>query len=159
MSEVWVAQRQEAAHVSRLLLAFRDWFESEQPSAESMAASVKLLIADAATEYLLGSVEEGAQPSGVCQLRFRHSVWTGTPDCWLEDLYVEEHARGRGLGAALVMLACERASARGAQRIELDTNEDNAGAIALYQSLGFSSASKVHGPLTGRDVFMGRRLP
>ncbi len=159
MSEVWVAQRHEADHVSRLLLAFRDWFHSEEPSGESMAASVELLICDRATEYLLGSVEKGAQPCGVCQLRFRHSVWTGRPDCWLEDLYVEEHARGRGLGAALVTFACERASARGAQRIELDTNEDNTGAIALYESLGFSSASKVHGPLTGRDVFMGRRLP
>ena len=48
---------------------------------------------------------------------------------------------------------------RGARRIELDTNEDNRGAIALYESLGFSSASKVHGPLSGRDIFMGRRLP
>ena len=159
MSEVWVAQRDEAADVSRLLLAFRDWFESDQPSADSMSASVALLIGDPATEYLLGRVEEGAQPCGVCQLRFRHSVWTATPDCWLEDLYVEEQARGRGLGGALVALAFERASARGAARIELDTNEHNLGAIALYESLGFSSSSKVHGPLSGRDIFMGRRLP
>ena len=159
MSEVWVAQRHEAAHVSRLLVAFRDWFESDQPSAESMAASVELLIGDPATEYLLGRIEAGAPPCGVCQLRFRHSVWTATPDCWLEDLYVEEQARGRGLGGALVTLACERASARGAARIELDTNEQNRAAIALYESLGFSSASKAHGPATGRDLFMGRRLP
>jgi ribosomal protein S18 acetylase RimI-like enzyme len=159
MSEVWLAEPHEAAHVSRLLVAFRDWFVSDQPSAESMAASVALLIADRNTEYLLGAPEGRAQPCGVCQLRFRHSVWTAAPDCWLEDLYVEEAARGHGLGGALVALAFERASARGAQRIELDTNEDNHGAIALYESLGFSSASKVHGPLTGRDLFMGRRLP
>jgi ribosomal protein S18 acetylase RimI-like enzyme len=77
----------------------------------------------------------------------------------MEDLYVAQPERGRGLGRALVELAFERASARGARRIELDTNEQNRGAIALYESLGFSSASKRHGELQGRDLFMGRRLP
>ena len=159
MSEAWHAQPREAAHVIRLLTAFRDWFEAELPTDETVAAAVARLIDDPATEFLLGSVEGGAPPCGVCQLRFRHSVWTDSPDCWLEDLYVEGHARGRGVGGALVTLAFERAIARGARRIELDTNEDNHGAIAFYESLGFSTASKVHGPLTGRDLFMGRGLP
>ena len=158
MTEVWIAQPHEAARVAALLVAFRDWFESPQPSAESMAASVALLLGDPATEFLLAAAEARQHPAGVCQLRFRHSVWTATPDCWLEDLYVEEHARGQGLGGALVRFAFERALARGAERIELDTNESNTGAIALYESLGFSQSSKVHGPLTGRDIFMGRRL-
>lgn len=158
-NRVWVAGPHEAADVTRLLLAFRDWFHSPQPSAESMASSVERLLDDPATEYLLGTAAAGERPSGVCQLRFRHSVWTGTPDCWLEDLFVDDQVRGLGLGAALVELAIERAHIRGAQRIELDTNEDNTGAIALYESLGFSAKSKVHGDLRGRDVFMGRRVP
>ncbi|HLW96318.1 MAG TPA: GNAT family N-acetyltransferase [Solirubrobacteraceae bacterium] len=158
MTAVWVATPAQAADVTRLLLAFRDWFESEEPSTESMAASVAALIEDPATEYLLGRDGEAEPPCGVCQLRFRHSVWTGTPDCWLEDLYVADSGRGRGVGRALVELACDRARLRGAERIELDTNETNATAIALYESLGFSAASKVHGPVTGRDMFMGRRL-
>jgi ribosomal protein S18 acetylase RimI-like enzyme len=158
VAEVWIAGAPDAAHVTRLIVAFRDWFESSAPSAESVAESVALLLEDPATEFLLAAAEGREQPAGVCQLRFRHSVWTGTPDCWLEDLYVDEQARGRGLGGALVRFAFERALARGAERIELDTNESNTGAIALYESLGFSSASKVHGPLTGRDLFMGRRL-
>ncbi len=158
MTEVWVAQPAQAGQVTRLLLAFRDWFESEQPREESMAASVALLLEDPATEYLLASAEDREHPSGVCQLRFRHSVWTGTPDCWLEDLYVEQAARGRGLGTALLRFAFERAGARGARRIELDTNEQNTAAIALYEALGFSTMSKSHAGLNGRDVFMGRRL-
>lgn len=158
MTAVWVATASDAADVTRLLLAFRDWFASEEPSDESMAASVARLIEDQATEYLLARADDGEQPCGVCQLRFRHSVWTGTPDCWLEDLYVSDTARGRGVGRALVELAFERARVRGAARVELDTNESNGSAIALYESLGFSSTSKAHGPATGRDVFMGRRL-
>jgi len=159
VSEAWRASADEAAEVTRLLIAFRNWLGEVLPDDDSFAASVARLAADPATEFLLGSERAGAPPCGVCQLRFRHSIWTAAPDCWLEDLYVEDASRGRGVGRALVALASERASARGARRIELDTNEHNHGAIALYESLGFSTSSKAHGELRGRDVFMGRRLP
>lgn len=158
MSEVWLASAHQAPEVARLLIAFRDWLGDDLPDDDAFAASVAGLIVDPATEFLLGRIDAGSPPCGVCQLRFRHSIWTNSPDCWLEDLYVELAARGRGIGGALVELAFERATARGARRIELDTNEHNRGAIALYQSLGFSSSSKVHGELAGRDLFMGRRL-
>jgi GNAT superfamily N-acetyltransferase len=153
---VWRAQAAEAAEVTRLLVEFRDWLGDREPPAQEMARSVELLLGDPATEFLLGSTR-GA-PEGVCQLRFRHSVWTSTEDCWLEDLYVEEGARGAGLGRALVQAACERARERGALRIELDTNERNHAAIGLYESCGFSASSKSHGEAAGRDLFFGRRL-
>ena len=158
MTAVWTARPHEAADVTRLLIAFRDWLESDEPPDDAFAASVERLIGDPGSEYLLASVDRDAPPCGVCQLRFRHSVWTDSPDCWLEDLFVEAHARGQGVGGALVVAAFERANARGARRIELDTNEHNHAAIALYESLGFSSTSKAHGSLTGRDLFMGRQL-
>jgi ribosomal protein S18 acetylase RimI-like enzyme len=53
-------------------------------------------------------------------------------------------------------LAAERARERGAKRMELDTNEDNAGALALYGRHGFSPRSKSGG--AGRDLFLGRSL-
>jgi ribosomal protein S18 acetylase RimI-like enzyme len=159
VSEVWSAHPRDAADVTRLLIAFRDWLGLDLPDDEAFAASVQRLVVDPETEFLLGRLHPGEPPSGVCQLRFRQSIWTGSADCWMEDLYVAQPERGRGLGRALVELAFERASARGARRIELDTNEQNRGAIALYESLGFSSASKRHGELQGRDLFMGRRLP
>jgi ribosomal protein S18 acetylase RimI-like enzyme len=159
VSDAWPARPEEAAEITRLMIAFRDWLGTTVPDDAAFAASVARLLEDQSTEFLLGRVASADPPSGVCQLRFRHSIWTSAPDCWLEDLYVEDAARGRGVGRALVVLAMERASARGARRIELDTNERNHGAIALYESLGFSSASKVHGRMRGRDLFMGRRLP
>jgi GNAT superfamily N-acetyltransferase len=153
---VWRAGAHESADVARLLLAFRDWFGGERPSAEEMLRSVTLLVGDPASEFLLASM--GAEPQGVCQLRFRHSVWMSAEDCWLEDLFVEEPARGHGLGRALVEAACATARERGARRIELDTNESNRAAISLYEACGFSAASKAHGTQTGRDMFFGRRL-
>jgi ribosomal protein S18 acetylase RimI-like enzyme len=101
---------------------------------------------------LLATPDDDSPPAGVLQLRFRFSVWKAAPDAWLEDLFVSESARRAGLGDALVALAIQRARARGARRIELDANEDNAPALALYERHGFSPRSK-GGP--GRDLFLG----
>ncbi len=134
--------------VAGLLIAFRDHMGSTNPPDETFHTVVATLLEDPNSEYLL------AGSDGVAQLRYRLSVWTGAPDCWLEDLYVQESARGRGLGRALVEAAFERARSRGCRRIELDTTDDNTGAIRLYESLGFSLMPKG----TGRSLFLGRKL-
>lgn len=90
----------------------------------------------------------------MAQLRFRWSVWTSAEDCWLEDLYVGEAARRRGLGRALVRTAVKRARERGCKRIELDVDERNDAALALYRACGFSLEPKP----PGRTLFIGRRL-
>ena len=133
------------------MAAFRDWQGRDEPSDASIEESVRRLLADANTEYLLA----GDPPMGVLQLRFRHSVWTGTDDAHLEDLFVEASARGSGLGRALVDAALERARERGCTRIELDANERNEEAVALYESVGFSSWSD---PPAGHNRLMRLRL-
>lgn len=155
-ARVWQAEFDEAETVARLLVAFRDHNGSSWPSENSFLASVERIIERPDSEFLLGAADDDSPPGGVCQLRFRPSVWTASDDCWLEDLYVEPEARGKGLGAALVELALDRARARGCRRIELDTNEANGAALALYERLGFSPRSKTSGH--GRDLFLGMRL-
>jgi GNAT superfamily N-acetyltransferase len=91
---------------------------------------------------------------GVAQVRFRWSIWTSAPDCWLEDLFVRESARGAGLGRALVDAAIDLARDRGCKRIELDVNEDNTAALALYRACGFTLEPKP----PGRTLFLGRPL-
>ena len=153
---VWLAGRAEAEIVARLVIEFRDHNGHDWPSDNAILASVERLVEDRATEFLLGSPDDDAPPAGVCQLRYRWSVWTAADDCWLEDLYVAEAARGRGLGAALVQAALDRASERGCRRVELDTSESNHAALRLYERMGFSPSSKSEPP--ARDLFLGRRL-
>ena len=150
-SPVRRATPEDAAEVARLLIDFRDWTGRSEPSDESFRASVERIIARADAEYLLA----GEPARGVCQLRYRHSVWTAADDCHLEDLYVSDEARGQGLGRALVEAAFERARARGCRRVELDANEANGAAVGLYESLGFYSYDE---SLGGRNVFMRKRL-
>ncbi|UGS38882.1 GNAT family N-acetyltransferase [Capillimicrobium parvum] len=128
---------------------------SPWPSDNAILAAVERLMEDPQTEYLLAARDGDSPPAGVIQLRYRFSVWTAAPDCWLEDLFVSAEARRSGCGAALVSLALERAALRGCRRIELDTNEDNEPALALYRRMGFSEHSKTSG---ARDLFLGRRI-
>jgi len=148
---VWLAGYDEAEEVARLLVGFRNHYGKDWPSENAILATVERLMEDPSTEYLLA----GSPPAGVCQLRYRLSVWTAAPDCWLEDLFVEEAARGQGLGAALVGAAIDRARERGCRRVELDTSEDNAPALALYRRFGFSERSKSD---PAHDLFLGLRL-
>lgn len=154
---VWRAEPHEAPTVSALLVEFRDWTGRDWPSANAFLASVERLIERTDTEFLLGATNADAAPSGICQLRFRFSVWMAADDCWLEDLYVREQARRQRVGRALARAAVERARERGGRRVELDTSETNAAAIALYESLGFSARSKGAAG-SGRDLLMGLRL-
>ncbi len=154
-ARAWVAQPDEAEAIAGLLVEFRDHNGHKWPSENAFLASVERLLEDRDTEFLLATPDDDSPPAGVLQLRFRFSVWTAAPDAWLEDLFVRKQARRCGVADALVTLAIGRAMDRGAKRIELDTNEHNKAALALYRLHGFSPRSKGG---TGRDLFLGRSL-
>lgn len=151
---VWVARLDEAEAVADLLVQFRDHMGRDWPSANAFLAGVEKLMERPDVDYLLGAPHDDAPPAGVAQLRYRYGIWLAGEDCWLEDLFVADPARGQGLGAALVEATLKRASERGCRRVELDVSDGNPAAFALYERFGFSTG-KAEGT---RDLFMGRRL-
>ena len=56
----------------------------------------------------------------------------------IEDVIVDERARGLGIGEALTRLAVERAFSAGAANVELTSNPARIAANRLYQRLGFT---------------------
>ena len=137
---VRIAGPDDAEHVTRLLLLWRDWWGRDWPEAETWARGVERLLREERTEFLLATVGDQA-PSAVAVLRYRHSLWQDALDCWLEDMYVEERSRRMGVGERLLAAALERAQGLGCRRVELDVNETNEAARGLYEKLGFSSFS------------------
>ena len=135
---IWVAGDEDVAAVTRLMIAFRDWWKRDSPGDDAFAAGVDRLLDDPATEFLLAA-PPGRPAAGLCQLRYRYGLWYDAPDCWLEDLYVEDGARRLGIGRALSDAALDRARRRGCRRVQLDVNEANPQALALYRSMGFDS--------------------
>lgn len=146
--EIRKATPEDLDTVTDLLIGFRDWWNSTTPSDETFRTTAAKLLDDPNTEFLLAGKE------GLVQLRFRLSAWTGSEDCWLEDVYVTDAARGTGLGKALTQAAIDRARERGCKRIELDVNETNTHAIGLYTHLGFKPEPKP----PGRTLFLGQKL-
>jgi ribosomal protein S18 acetylase RimI-like enzyme len=55
----------------------------------------------------------------------------------IEDVVVDESARGRGVGEALVKECIEVARSRGAAIVELQTARSRAAANRLYERMGF----------------------
>jgi ribosomal protein S18 acetylase RimI-like enzyme len=151
---VWPASAQDVEAVSSLIAAFRSWWGKDEPTLDQIRETVAELLSDPNTEFLLAAPDGESPAAGVCQLRYRLSVWTGADDCWLEDLYVHDGARGTGLGRTLVTAAAERAAARGCRRMELDVNEQNTAALAFYEQLGFTTEPKP----PGRTLFIARKL-
>jgi ribosomal protein S18 acetylase RimI-like enzyme len=56
---------------------------------------------------------------------------------WIEDVVVDEAARGRGIGEALTLHAVELARVAGARSVDLTTRPTREAANRLYRRLGF----------------------
>jgi ribosomal protein S18 acetylase RimI-like enzyme len=56
---------------------------------------------------------------------------------WIEDVVVDESARGAGAGEALVAAAVARAGAEGAKSVDLTSRPSRAAANRLYLRMGF----------------------
>jgi ribosomal protein S18 acetylase RimI-like enzyme len=56
---------------------------------------------------------------------------------WIEDVVVDESARGQGVGEALTLEAVELARAAGARSVELTSRPTRESANRLYRRLGF----------------------
>jgi GNAT superfamily N-acetyltransferase len=79
--------------------------------------------------------EQGDKVIGICNYHFHQSTWTDQNYCYLEDLYVDPTARGSGAAKALI-LACEgEAKKHNSSRLYWHTQEYNAAARSLYDSI------------------------
>ena len=56
---------------------------------------------------------------------------------WIEDVVVDESARGMGVGEALNRAAIDEAARRGAKNVSLTSRPSREAANRLYQRLGF----------------------
>ncbi len=84
----------------------------------------------------LVAVDASDSPLGLANLVFHPATWTATCHCYLEDLYVDPAARGRGVGRCLIMASYAEADRRGATRTYWFTAADNHEARRLYDRVG-----------------------
>ncbi len=66
------------------------------------------------------------------------STAEGGASAWVEDMVVAAPERGRGVGRRLLEAIEAWATARGASRLQLLADRENAPALAFYARLGWS---------------------
>lgn len=154
--DIRVATQQDEAALKGLIAAFRDHLRSRSPSEAEMGRMLPTLLSDRATEFAL-AVAPAGDAVGYTQTRFLPSVWAGGLEAQLEDLFVLPPGRRLGLGTALLRHALQRAAARRARVIVLQTNERNEAALRLYTREGFAVATEVVWS-GGREIRLVRSL-
>jgi GNAT superfamily N-acetyltransferase len=88
--------------------------------------------------FVLGAYV-GGQLTGIVHYLFHRSTWTPGNYCYLQDLFVDDSARGLGLGRALIEAVYERARAAGCSRVHWLTQTTNAQARILYDQVADNS--------------------
>ena len=67
---------------------------------------------------------------------YNFSSFLGQPGLYIEDIYVRPHARGRGVGKALLLHLARLAKERRCARMEWSVLDWNQPAISFYKGLG-----------------------
>jgi glucosamine-phosphate N-acetyltransferase len=99
-------------------------------------------LADPTADHLVAEDEDGAVV-GFCSLHFRDCLNYATPQAWIPDLIVDQRARRRGTGRALLEEAERRARARGCWVLTLESAYWREEAHRLYTTAGMADAAKV----------------
>ncbi|WP_299806091.1 GNAT family N-acetyltransferase [uncultured Shewanella sp.] len=90
-----------------------------------------------ATSVIFIALSSQNQPLGFIQLYPTFSSISAKTSLILNDLYVTNHARKRGIGRALMLSAIDYAKSQDVASLSLQTHHENSQAQALYESLLF----------------------
>jgi GNAT superfamily N-acetyltransferase len=93
--------------------------------------------------YALVAEGEG-QLFGLVHYLFHRSSTSLTSNCYLQDLFTLESARGRGIGRALIQEVYRRAESAGSRKVYWQTHETNAHAMKLYDKVAEKSGFIVY---------------
>ncbi len=81
---------------------------------------------------------------GLVHYIFHRTTTAIGPNCYLQDLFTTEEARGKGIARALINGVHERAKLAGAARLYWQTHETNATAMRLYDKVAEKSGFIVY---------------
>jgi GNAT superfamily N-acetyltransferase len=114
--------------------AYLDFYGVQLRPEVTEATWRRLLAPDSDHKCLVHHDDAGAVTAFVIYL-FHRSSWTDTWNCYIEDLYVASHARGRRIARRLLDAVFQDADARKSYRIYWQTDRGNEAARRLYDQV------------------------
>lgn len=125
----------EYEEVLPLIAAYQRFYEVEEIDEERNRAFFRRFLAPSEDGLLLGAREDGELLGYAC-LYWHFSSTEAAEAVLMNDLFVSEAARGRGVGRGLIEASLEVTRERGAVYLEWMTAPDNHTAQRLYDSTG-----------------------
>jgi GNAT superfamily N-acetyltransferase len=125
----------ECAELLPLIAAYQRFYAAEEVDEERNRAFFRRFLAPSDEGLLLGARGDGRLVGYAC-LYWHFSSLEAVETVLMNDLFVAEDWRGRGVGRALIEASAEVARERGAPYLEWATAPDNETAQRLYDSTG-----------------------
>jgi len=130
-----VSSGQQLERLLSLIAAYQRFYEVEEIDDERNRAFFSRFLAPSEDGMLLGAWR-GEEPVGYACLYWTFTSLAPAEIVLMNDLYVEPHARGEGVGRALIEAGAAIGRERGARRLQWITATDNEAAQRLYDSTG-----------------------
>ncbi len=137
-----LAKPDDLSRLQKLVAAFHAHEGIEQSNEARAAALLPLLEGSPhGAAYLVGP-RKG--PVGYIVVSFGYSVEMGGIDGFIDEFYIRENVRGRGMGGEVLRALMPALADYGVKALHLEVARDNAKAKRLYSRLGFEAREKYH---------------
>lgn len=136
MSSIEIRPLAESDHAAwrRMWTDYLTFYETALP--ETVYASTwKRLFTDGPFEPKGFIALDGGTPVGLVHYLFHRSCWAEADNCYLQDLFSDAAARGKGVGSSLIAAVRDAAAMRGVTNVYWMTHETNATARRLYDKV------------------------
>lgn len=127
-----------AGEASLVLTMIRELAEYEKLSDDVVATDAMIddALFGARPRVFCEIAEWDGAPAGLSLWSYNYSTFTGRRGLYLEDLYVREAFRGKGVGKALLRKLAQRCVDEKLTRLQWSVLDWNEPSIAFYKSLG-----------------------
>jgi GNAT superfamily N-acetyltransferase len=132
--EIRAAREEEIDELLSLMRAYCDFYGAS-PSDEGMRTMARTLITDASQGAIFIARESG-RAIGFATVDWKWSSLKGARMGYLEDLFVDPDARGRGTADALIEICADRCRELGMAAMAWQTAPDNHRAQKVYNRTG-----------------------
>jgi GNAT superfamily N-acetyltransferase len=133
--EIRPIRQEEVPAALPLFAGYQRFYEVEDPSDEANLAFFSRFCEPSDAGLLLGAWD-GEDLVGFANIYWTFSSTRATDIALMNDLFVAERARGRGIARALIDACVEAASARGLPALTWETAPDNTTAQRVYDATG-----------------------
>lgn len=127
------AEARDEARWRELWAGYIDFYRGSVPEEATALTWARILDPESKIDCLVA--ERDGRVEGICNYLYHDSSWSTQQICYLQDLFVDPAARGGGLAKKLILACEDAAKEKGAFRLYWQTQEYNAPARSLYDTI------------------------